>query len=544
MDGTSPAAAAVIERVLSYLDSKTAATCKTLNRPWYALATIQSARNIDCHILQLPLRIAHYRRKGLLRSARGLTIDVSFVEGYLSPAAYERRIRDAAGLLQDSHMPVCHLKLHAPGAHSALTNDEIHYGTMALGHLMRALPGLTSLDLSDCPALLLAPPSDVHLASLRQLRQLSWLSLGSNDMTSATVLRRMVAANARTLVKLNGKGDVTDQTLRLLCAAPNFQQLDASGSSISDDGLLALVRSRGSSLRELTLSDCARLTRQSIAQLTPKLLPRLGSLDLYNVLVTTDTYQCLFNAQTSWPYLRDLKLKAAIPRASPRQDSLANDDILEAIGRNCPRLVSLKLFGCHGTTDSGLSAVLGNLGYLRELVVMHQPTDPLDQEDDAGSAVAQSTVTHTPSGSSSGANVSTAAAAAENDLLSSLPSISDIWASIPALPSNGLPQHGANTHHSVQSPPSTAPNSPCPADTAGGATSGQRVFTSGALRNGVRSQRFNLLNLDMTYDSVCAEHLAKLSHLHTLCGRMITRHAKSLIENQFPKCKMMVWNID
>ncbi|KAJ1830613.1 hypothetical protein LPJ70_006870, partial [Coemansia sp. RSA 2708] len=56
--------------------------------------------------------------------------------------------------------------------------------------------------------------------------------------------------------------------------------------------------------------------------------------------------------------------------------------------------------------------------------------------------------------------------------------------------------------------------------------------------------RFNLLNLDMAYDSACAEHLAKLSHLHTLCGRVITRHAKALLESQFPKCKMMVWNID
>ncbi|KAJ2440205.1 hypothetical protein GGF42_007702, partial [Coemansia sp. RSA 2424] len=73
---------------------------------------------------------------------------------------------------------------------------------------------------------------------------------------------------------------------------------------------------------------------------------------------------------------------------------------------------------------------------------------------------------------------------------------------------------------------------------------GQRVFTSHALRKGVRSNRFNLLNLDMEYDSVCATHLAKLSHLHVLCGRMITRHAKSLIESQFPQCKMMVWNVE
>ncbi|KAJ2715976.1 hypothetical protein H4R19_000907 [Coemansia spiralis] len=537
MDGASPAAAAVIERVLAFVDSKTVATCKTLNRTWYTLATAQSARNIDCHILQLPLRIAHYRRKGLLKSARSLTVDVSFVEGYLSPPAYERRVREAAALLQSSLMPVSHLKLHATSTHTALTDDEIHHGTVTIGHLTRALPSLASLDLSDCPAPLLTSSRGECLANLGRLRLLKWLSLGSNDMTSATLLRRMVRANAHTLVKLDGRGDVTDQTLRLLLDAPRLQQLDASGSSISDDGLLALLRKRGGSLRELILSDCVRLTQHSIAQLTPKLLPRLVSLDLYNVLVTTDTYQKLFNAQTHWPYLRDLKLKAAIPRASPRQDSRANDDILESIGRNCPRLISLRLFGCHGTTDSGLSAVLGNLGYLRELVVMHQPTDPLDDDEEDNGSDAED-VRGAPS------NTPTAVSSAASGLLASLPSAADIWASIPSLPSNGLPQHSSSARHAVQSPPPTAPNSPCPADTADGTSSGQRVFTSGALRNGVRSQRFNLLNLDMTYDSVCAEHLAKLSHLHTLCGRMITRHAKSLIEAQFPKCKMMVWNID
>ncbi|KAJ2780305.1 hypothetical protein H4R18_003541 [Coemansia javaensis] len=519
MDGASPAAAAIVDRVIAYLDSRTVAACKTLNRMWYALATVQSARDIDCHIVQLPLRIAQYRRKDLLRHARSLTVDVSFVEGFLSPLGYERRTLDAAALLRDSAMPVLHLKVHAPGTHSALTDDEIRYGALALGSLVRALPGLGSLDLSECPAPLLTPASGIHLAGLVQLRRIKWFSLGRNDMSSAAALTRVVGANLHTLAWLDGRGDITDRTLRLLCDAPNLQRLDASGSSISDDALVALVRRRGSSLRELALSDCTRLTRQSIVQLTPRMLPRLVALDLYNVRVTTDAYQCLFNAHAPWPYLRDLKLKAAIPHASPREDSLANDDILEAIGRNCPRLVSLRLFGCRGTTDSGLSAVLGNLGYLRELVVMRHPVDPIGEDAPESAGAAASSQPQAPSAAS------------------------DIWASVPAPPANALPQHSASERHAVQSPPSTAPSSPCPDEPADGARQ-QRIFTSHALRNGVRSQRFNLLNLDMTYDSVWAEHLAKLSHLHTLCGRMITRHAKSLIESQFPKCKMMVWNVD
>ncbi|KAJ2771216.1 hypothetical protein IWQ56_001875, partial [Coemansia nantahalensis] len=191
MDGSSPAAAAVIERVLAFLDSKTVAACKTVNRTWYTLATIQSARNIDCHILQLSLRIAHYKRKGLLKSARSLTVDVSFVDGYLSPAAYERRVRDAAAMLQSSLMPVSHLKLHASSAHAALTDGEIHHGTTAIGLLTRALPSLASLDLSDCPAPLLTASRGECVASLGRLCRLKWLSLGSNDMSSATALRRM-----------------------------------------------------------------------------------------------------------------------------------------------------------------------------------------------------------------------------------------------------------------------------------------------------------------------------------------------------------------
>ncbi|KAJ1905284.1 hypothetical protein LPJ71_004595 [Coemansia sp. S17] len=136
-------------------------------------------------------------------------------------------------------------------------------------------------------------------------------------------------------------------------------------------------------------------------------------------------------------------------------------------------------------------------------------------------------------------------AAVANGLLLSLPSISDIWADIPSLPSNAIPQHSyAQIHRVTDTPTSSAPDTPCLSDEPRRNANGQRVFTSHALRKGLRSNRFNLLNLDMEYDSVCATHLAKLTHLHVLCGRMITRHAKSLIESQFPQCKMMVWNID
>ncbi|KAJ2803307.1 hypothetical protein H4R20_002944 [Coemansia guatemalensis] len=541
MDGSSPAAAAIIERVMPYLGKKTISTCKTLNRTWYTLATIQSARDIDCHIVQLPLRIAHYRRKGLLGSARCLTVDVSFVEGFLSPSMYERRILDAAALLQSSPMPIRRLRVHAPGTHSALSDSEIHYGAMALDSLVRALPGLTALDLGDCPVGLLHSPGSVPLLELPKLQQIKWFSLGRNDMSSATALRHLVNCSLDTLVMLDGKGDITDQTIRMLCGAPNFQRLDASGSNISDGALLALARSRGSQLQELVLSDCSRLTERSIAQLTPALLPKLVSLDLYNVMVTTDTYQCLFNAQTFWPYLRDLKLKAAIPHISPRQDSMVNDDILEAIGKNCPRLVSLRLFGCHGITDDGLSAILGNLGYLRELVVMHHSSDPASPSRNDATVPGSPPMSAEPLGSlNSHITATPASSSQENGLLLSLPSVNDIWASIPSLPSNALPRH----HHALESPPPSMPSSPCPTSYSRSGSDSQRMFTSHALRNGVRSQRFNLLNLDMAYDSVCAEHLAKLSHLHVLCGRMITHHAKSLIESQFPKCKMMVWSIN
>ncbi|KAJ1887915.1 hypothetical protein LPJ66_008851 [Kickxella alabastrina] len=553
MDGYSPAAATIIEHVLQYLAPREIAACQTVNRAWYALTAVQSVRHVDCHIMQLALRLAHYRRKGLVGAIRGLTIDVSFVDGFLSAPMYERRIRDAVAAVHGSGARVRRIKIHMDGARSALTNSELRFGALACELLLRALPGLVALDLSECPAALLAGGGDEAggpLAQQVRLQHVRWFSLGRNDMSSAAALCCVVAANRHSLRTLYGRGDITDRALALLCNAPNLLRLDASGSSISDDALLALVRARGGELRELVLSDCSRLTRLSIAQLTPRLLPRLAALDLYNVMVTTDSYQSLFNAATRWPYLRDLKLKAAIPHTSPRQDSLVNDDILIAIGRNCPRLVSLRLFGCHGITDDGLSAILGNLGYLRELVVMHNATDTgagAGPGPGPGPAAARSTAARSAAARS-------AATANSNALLLSLPSISDIWASIPSLPSNAVPRQQAQPRTQPLlrpvadiSPPSTAPGSPCvsgeqpqPHRNASGA----RVFTSQALRNGVRSKCFNLLNLDMEYDSVCAEHLARLTHLHVLCGRMITRHAKSLIETQFPKCKMMVWSTD
>ncbi|KAJ2628404.1 hypothetical protein H4R22_003907 [Coemansia sp. RSA 1290] len=513
MDGANPAATAIIERVIPYLDKRSTTVCKELNKTWYTLITLESVRNIDCHVLQLPLRIAEYRRRGLLSMARSLTVDISFIEGFLSPPMYERRVLDAATLLATSPMPVRYLKIHAPGLHSTLSNEELHHGTYALDRLLRALPRVSTLDLSDCPVSLLATASGFSpLAELTQLRRIHWFAMGRNDLSSAAMLAHLVAQNLPTLTTLDGKSDINDRILHMLCDAPGFIRLNASGSDISDDALLELMQARGLELKELVLSDCTRLTRRSITRMTPTLLPKLASLDLYNVMVTTDTYQCLFNSQSCWPYLRDLKLKAAIPHISPQQDSLVNDDILEAIGKNCPRLVSLRLFGCHGITDDGLSSILGNLGYLRELVVMHHSQDPVSEE-----------AADPPQPS--------------NGLLLSLPSINDIWAGIPSLPNNALPQQTTRPRAHA---PTSAPDTPCLTQLS----HGQRFFTSQALRRGVRSQRFNLLNLDMAYDSVCAEHLAKLSHLHVLCGRMITRHAKSLIESQFPKCKMMVWNID
>ncbi|KAJ2380451.1 hypothetical protein GGI05_006304, partial [Coemansia sp. RSA 2603] len=363
MDGYSPAAVTIIEHVLPYLGPKEVEACRMLNKAWFALTTIQSARDIDCHIVRLPLRIAHYRRKGLSDAIRGMTIDVSFVEGYLSAPMYERRIRDAAAAVAELGPRVRQLKIHMAGTHSVLNNNEMHYGTMACTQLLQGLSGLVSLDLSECPAALLVGIKNATslLPHQGRLRHVRWFKLGCNDMSSASALCRMVEANRHSLRTLDGYGDVTDRTLALLCDAPNLRRLNASGSSITDDALLKLVRARGQDLRELNLSDCTRLTRRSIAQLTPCALPRLAVLDLYNIMVTTDTYQGLFNATTRWPYLRDLKLKAAIPHTSPRQDSLVNDDILVAIGSNCPRLVSLRLFGCHGITDDGLSAILGNL---------------------------------------------------------------------------------------------------------------------------------------------------------------------------------------
>ncbi|KAJ2077634.1 hypothetical protein H4R24_005013, partial [Coemansia sp. RSA 988] len=498
MDGFSPAAAAIIERVMPYLDRRAIGICKTLNKTWYALVSIQSARDIDCHIVQLPLRIAHYRRKGLFGSARCLTIDVSFVEGFLSPSMYERRILDAAALLQSSPMPIRRLKVHAPGTHSALSDNEIHYGAVALHSLVRALPGLTSLDLSDCPVGLLAPPSNSSLLALPQLQQIKWFSLGRNDLSSAAALLHLVNCSLHTLVMLDGKGDITDQTIHMLCAAPNFQRLDASGSNISDGALLALIRSHGSQLQELVLSDCCRLTERSIEQLTPTLLPKLVSLDLYNVMVTTDTYQSLFNPQAFWPYLRDLKLKAAIPHSSPRQDSMVNDDILEAIGKNCPRLVSLRLFGCHGITDDGLSAILGNLGYLRELVVMHLSSDPASPNQTGTTAPDSPPISAGLLNNTNGHITAASGSSSQpNDPLLSLPPVNDIWASIPPLPTNALPQ----SRHALQSPPPSMPSSPCPTSYSRRDSGSQHMFTSHALRNGVRSQHFNLLNLDMAYDS-------------------------------------------
>ncbi|KAJ2070372.1 hypothetical protein IW146_009512 [Coemansia sp. RSA 922] len=561
MDGSSPATAVVIELILPYLNKKTLASCKTLNKAWFALTTLHATRSLDCHILRLPLRIMHFRRKGLLSLVRSLTVDISYLEGFLSAPMYERRINDAVSLLQNLPVNIRHIKVHMPGASTTLTDAEIRFGTMAFTMLLQALPNLATLDLSDCPVALLAAAQrhDAPFSRLGRLRNIRWFALGSNDMSSAGELHRLVCANQHTLTALSGKSDVTDHTLIALSKAPRFSRLDASGSSISDDALLALVRARGLGLRELVLSDCTRLTKRSIAHLSPKLLPTLAVLDLYNIMVTTDAYQRLFNFATRWPYLRDLKLKAAIPDTSPRQDLLVNDDILEAIGRNCPRLVSLRLFGCHGITDNGLCSILGNLGYLRELVVMHSASDPVAPGEDAaeqGDAlvgrVRPVTMSPRPDNLNNGLRLQTPAvnapespAAVANGLLLSLPSISDIWADIPSLPSNAIPQHGhAQIHRVTDTPTSSAPDTPCLSDEPRRNANGQRVFTSHALRKGLRSNRFNLLNLDMEYDSVCATHLAKLTHLHVLCGRMITRHAKSLIESQFPQCKMMVWNID
>ncbi|KAJ2744204.1 hypothetical protein GGI20_003165 [Coemansia sp. BCRC 34301] len=544
MDGSNPAAAAVIALVLPYLNKKTLASCKTLNKAWLALTTLHSTRSLDCHILRLPLRIMHFRRKGLLGLVRALTVDISYLEGFVSAPMYERRINDAVALLQSAPVNIRHIKIHMPGASTTLTDAEIRFGSMAFAMLLQALPHLCSLDLSDCPVALLAAAQriDHPFARLTRLQSIRWFSLGSNDMSSAAELHRLVSANQHTLTALSGKSDITDHTLLALSNAPRFARLDASGSSISDDALLALVRARGSGLRDLVLSDCTRLTKRSIAHLSPKVLPRLAVLDLYNIMVTTDAYQRLFNFGTRWPYLRDLKLKAAIPDTSPRQDLLVNDDILEAIGRNCPRLASLRLFGCHGITDNGLSSILGNLGYLRELVVMHSASDPVAPEENGaelGDAPAAD------GGRGAPATMSPRPDNANNGLLLSLPSISDIWADIPSLPSNAIPQHGhAPVRRITDSPASSAPDTPSLSDEPRRNANGRRVFTSHALCKGVRSNRFNLLNLDMEYDSVCASHFAKLSHLHVLCGRLITRHAKSLIETQFPQCKMMVWNVE
>ncbi|KAJ2555666.1 hypothetical protein EV175_002216 [Coemansia sp. RSA 1933] len=530
MDGSSPAAASIIERVISFLGKKELAECKTLNKTWFTLTTIESARNIDCHIIQLPLRIAYYRRKSLLTTVRSLTLDLSYIDGYLSVPAYERRINNAAVLLSGLPATIRHLKVHMPGAHSVLSNSEIYFGSMALCQLLSALSRLATLDLSDCPVPLLDAPASTQLSSITGLKKIRWFSLGRNDMSSAATLHRLVSANRMSLTALYGKSDIVDRTLQVLCTAPNLRCIDASGASISDDALLDLVRARGSTLRDVVLSDCTRLTRRSISHLVPSALPQLATLDLYNVMVTTDTYQGLFNTQTRWPYLRDLRLKAAIPHMSPRHDSLVNDDILEAIGQNCPRLVSLRLFGCHGITDNGLSSILGNLGYLRELVVMHSASEPAPAARGNTAASTPRLPQQPPSAESSS-------------------TVDSFWADTPSLPRNALQQqqqqHAAHAYHNLVSPPSTAPNSPrVPDDDVSRTENGQRIFTSRALHRGVRSRRFNLLNLDMEYDSVCAEHLAKLSHLHILCGRMITRHAKSLIENQFPGCKMMVWSID
>lgn len=523
MDGSSPASATIIEHILPYLNKKTLASCRHLNKAWYALEHIHSSRNIDSHILRLPLRLVNCRRQGMLGVIRSLTIDISFIEDYLSASMYETRMQEAATSIQTLLANIRHLKIHMPGTHSAtLTDQEAYYGCLAFAHLIQCLPQVSALDVSECSAQLLESQAVVGaLAGMERLQSIRWFKMGRNDMSSARTLYGLVRSNQRTLTTVYGKGDVSNQLLYALCDAPNIKKIDASGSSISDDALMALVKSRGRSLRELTLSDCTWLTKRSITSLTPKQLPCLMSLDLYNVMVTTDAYQTLFNARMHWPYLQDLKLKAAIPQRSPQEDSLVNDDILESIGRNCPRLASLRLFGCHGITDNGLSSILGNLGYLRELVVMHSASDPAEgnlASETAGAAGAAAAPGPSPRPDNA------------NGLFQSLPSIQDIWSSLPGLPSN------ATTTSCPSAPAANNNNRPrCNSQ-------GQRVFTSDAMCNGVRSKRFNLLNLDMEYDSVCVEHLSKLSHLQVLCGRMITQNAKSLLETQFPQCKLMVWN--
>ncbi|KAJ1837085.1 hypothetical protein LPJ70_005988, partial [Coemansia sp. RSA 2708] len=491
MDGTSPAAAAILERVLLYLDGKSVAACAGVNKPWHALATLQSARRIECHVAQLPLRIARSRRRGLLGSVREVDVDVSFPDGFLAARQYERRLQDAARALQGAGH-VRRLRLHAAALGAAPSDDEIRFGALAVRVLADALPGVAALDVGDCPAALLARG---QFAGLRRLRRLRWFALGRNDRSSAAALAHVVAANVATLAELDARADVSDRVARMLCGAPHLARLNASGSPLSDDALLALVRARGARITHLELSDCARLTRLSVGQLTPRLLPRLAALDLYNVAAGMDTYAAVFHAHAHWPCLRDLKLKPVA--AAPRRLGRAGDEMLEAIASNCPRLVALRLFGCHGITDAGLSAVLGSLGHLRELVVMHQPEDPVALDGD-----------DSPEPPAQGAAASTDTNAAPGGLLLSLPSINDLWASMPALPSNALPQHTRNRA------PAAAPDTPCLSDQP--TSAGHRPFTSQALRRGVRSQRFNLLNLDMAYDSACAEHLAKLSHLHTL----------------------------
>ncbi|KAJ2826293.1 hypothetical protein GGI24_002942, partial [Coemansia furcata] len=156
MDGSSPATAAVIELVLPYLSTKTLASCRTLNKAWFALTTLHTTRSLDCHVLRLPLRIMHFRRKGLLSLVRSLTVDISYLEGFLSAPMYERRINDAAALLQNLPVNIRHIKVHMPGASTTLTDAEIRFGTMAFTTLLQALPNLATLDLSDCPVALLA----------------------------------------------------------------------------------------------------------------------------------------------------------------------------------------------------------------------------------------------------------------------------------------------------------------------------------------------------------------------------------------------------
>ncbi|KAJ1678686.1 hypothetical protein EV182_003550, partial [Spiromyces aspiralis] len=400
----------ILDRVLPYLPRRELSRVQLVCRDWWRAAKPLLYKSVRGNLYQLPIRIEAVNSMGAARFVTELVVDLTYSDLYSSIIDYERRVASFIDLACRILYPSAIKKLTIVYSTPTLepTQDVSHSCARAFRALLAEFRHVPHLDLSQCEVCVIRPaatgprPSASPFAPLDNLRALDWFSMGANDYTSASLLFELVVAHRCRLEVLKSRGDTTNALLEALCSHGSstspLRVLDISNSMVTDRALARLLCS-SPHLEHLNLSCCSRLTSATLEHIQPDVLPRLRYLSLHGLSIYMSDLGLVFNARNQWPHLHTLYLRctarpgpmttnadatAVVVVVPPSKTHSANDAILKAISRNCPRIVSLHLLDCRGVSDSGLRTILANLGSLRTIVALHHASErPIPVEEQA-----------------------------------------------------------------------------------------------------------------------------------------------------------------